>query len=111
MASQQKTVDFILDQVANAGSVSARKMFGEYTIYCGGKVVALVCDDRLFVKPTVEGRKHIGDVEEAPPYPGAKPCLVVPEEMWDDAPWMIKLIQLTAAGLPAPKPKNPRKAK
>jgi hypothetical protein len=25
---------------------------GEYAIYCNGKVVALVCDNQLFVKPT-----------------------------------------------------------
>jgi len=25
-------------------------MFGEYALYCGDKVVALVCDDQLFVK-------------------------------------------------------------
>ncbi len=52
MASSQGTVDFIVEQMASAGTVSARKMFGEYGIYCDGKMVALVCDDRLFVKPT-----------------------------------------------------------
>lgn len=30
-------------------------MFGEYAIYSNGKVAALVCDDRLFVKPTLAG--------------------------------------------------------
>lgn len=56
MASSQGTVDFIVEQTAAAGTVSARKMFGEYGIYCDGRIVALVCDDRLFVKPTPEGR-------------------------------------------------------
>lgn len=109
MASQQTTVDFIVDGIAKAGRVSSRQMFGEYTIYCDGKVVALVCEDRLFVKPTEAGRKHIGDVEEAPPYTGAKPCFVVPADMWDDASWMTELIKLTTAALPTPKPKKPRK--
>ena len=45
MASQQGTVDFIVEQMARAGAVSARKMFGEYGIYCDGKMVALVCGD------------------------------------------------------------------
>jgi len=69
MASQQRTTDYIVEQIATAGSVSARKMFGEYGIYCDGKLVALVCDDQLFVKPTKAGRAHIGKVREAPPYP------------------------------------------
>lgn len=111
MTSQQKTIDFIVGRIAKAGSVSARKMFGEYTIYCDGKVVALVCDDRLFVKPTDAGRKHIGDVEEAPPYKGAKPCFIVAEDYWDDRAWMTKLFKLTTAELPEPKPKKPGKTK
>lgn len=60
MASQQSTVDFILEQIAAAGSVSAKKMFGEYGIYCDGKMVALVCDDQLFIKPTLAGKAFIG---------------------------------------------------
>ena len=41
MASNKTTVDFILDQIAAAGAVSAKKMFGEYGIYCDAKIVAL----------------------------------------------------------------------
>jgi TfoX/Sxy family transcriptional regulator of competence genes len=71
MASTQRNVDFVLEQMAEAGDVSTRKMFGEYAIYCRGKVVALFCDDQLFVKPTDAGRAFLGKVKEAPPYPGA----------------------------------------
>jgi TfoX/Sxy family transcriptional regulator of competence genes len=73
MASQQRTADYVVEQIAAAGSVSARKMFGEYGVYCDGKMVALICDDQLFVKPTKGGRTFLGKVREAPPYPGAKP--------------------------------------
>lgn len=73
MASQQSTVDFIVEQIGGAGRVSARKMFGEYGIYCDGKMVALVCDDQLYIKPTAAGRAYIGDVTEGAPYPSAKP--------------------------------------
>ena len=41
-------------------------MFGEYAIYCDGKVTALVCDNQLFVKPMEAGRSFIGEVVEAP---------------------------------------------
>ncbi len=102
MASQQRTVDFIVEQIAKAGKVSARKMFGEYGIYCDGKMVALVCDDQLFLKPTTGGRAYIGNVSEAPPYKGAKPCFLVPGDQWDDADWLTKLIAISAAELPTP---------
>ncbi|MBN3799505.1 TfoX/Sxy family protein [Burkholderia sp. Ac-20392] len=102
MASSQSTVDFIVEQMAAAGTVSARKMFGEYGIYCDGKMAALVCDDRLFVKPTPEGRAFLGTCEEDSPYPGAKPHLVISGERWDDREWLSALIRITAAQLPVP---------
>jgi TfoX/Sxy family transcriptional regulator of competence genes len=103
MASQQSTVDFILDQIRGAGAVHAKKMFGEYGVYCDGKMVALVCDDQLYVKPSDAGRIFVGDCEEASPYPGAKPCLLISGDRWDDAEWLTRLIALSAAALPAPK--------
>lgn len=106
MATEQKIVDFILEQVADAGDVSARKMFGEYALYCQGKVVALICDDQLFVKPTKAGKAFIGETVEAPPYTGAKPSYLISEDKWDDAEWLAELIRLTAAELPLPKPKK-----
>lgn len=110
MASRQDTVDFLMDQIARAGRVSAKKMFGEYAIYCGGKVVALVCDDQLFLKPTVAGRTLVGKVREGSPYPGAKPHFVIDGDLWEDADWMADLIRATAKELPAPKPKPKKKA-
>ena len=107
MASDPKTVEFILDQLAAAGSdVSAKKMFGEYGLYLDGKMAAMVCDDQLFVKPTAEGRAFTGPIEEAPPYPQAKPCLLIDGDRWDDADWLAELLRITAAALPAPKPKK-----
>lgn len=102
MASQQRIVDYIVEQIAQAGKVSARKMFGEYGIYCDGKMVALVCDDRLFVKPTAGGHAHIGRIREASPYPGAKPCFLIAGDLWDDADWLANLIRISVAELPAP---------
>lgn len=107
MASDQGTVDFILDQISEAGTVIAKKMFGEYAIYVDGKVAAMVCDNRLFVKPTAAGRAHIGDAVEGSPYPGAKPCFLI-EDRIDDREWLSELIRVTAKELPEPKPKKKR---
>jgi TfoX/Sxy family transcriptional regulator of competence genes len=109
MSSLQTTVDFILEQISAAGNVSARKMFGEFGVYCDGKIVALICNDQLFVKPTSAGRAFLGEVVEAPPYEGAKPSLLIDNNRWDEAEWMTELIRVTAQDLPAPKAKKPKK--
>lgn len=110
MGSKQGTVDYLADQMGRAGAISSRKMFGEYGLYCGSKFVAVVCDDQLYMKPTLAGRAWMGGkVEEAPPYPGAKPWLVVDGERWDDSAWLSQLAAVTAAELPEPKPKPKKK--
>jgi TfoX/Sxy family transcriptional regulator of competence genes len=106
MATRASAVEFILERSAGAGAVSAKKMFGEYGIFCDGKMVALVCDDRLFIKSTSAGRAYAGELAEAPPYPGAKPCLLVPGEKWDNAEWLATLMRISAAELPVPKPRK-----
>lgn len=110
MSSNPQTVAFIVDQAGGAaGGVAARPMFGEVGLYLEGKLVALVCDDQLFVKPTSGGRAFAPDASEAAPYPGAKPCLLIDAERCDDGPWLKDLLRRTAAELPLPKPKNKRK--
>ena len=107
MASKEETVDFILDQIKSAVSISAKKMFGEYAIYSNNKVVALVCDDMLFIKPTISGKSFIGQADEQPPYPGAKNYYLVSGDLWEDSEWLSELIKITQEELPAPKPKKP----
>jgi DNA transformation protein len=106
MATDQRTIDFLADQITAAGNIRSRKMFGEYAIYCDEKVVALVCDDQLFIKPTAAGRTFLGTPAEAPPYPGAKPYFRIPEDRWDDHEWLTRLVRLTADALPLPKPQR-----
>jgi TfoX/Sxy family transcriptional regulator of competence genes len=105
LASRQSIVDYIVGQLEPA-QASARKMFGEYGIYCGGKMAALVCDDALYVKPTAAGRAFLGDCEEGQPYPNAKPHFLIAAERWDDAEWLSRLILLTAFELSAPQKKR-----
>ena len=108
MASNQSIVDLMAERMAGAGVITTRKMFGEHAIYCGTKLVALVCDDRLFVKPTPAGRAFIGTPVEAPPYPGAKPSFLI--EDWERAEWLSELVRRTEAALPQPAPRKPRRA-
>lgn len=104
MGSKQSTADYIADQMSGAGTITSKKMFGEFAIYLDGKIFALVADDLLYVKPTESGRKLLGSPTEAPPYPGAKNHFLIPGDRWDDAEFLSELAQVTARELPAPKP-------
>lgn len=110
MASDTTFMAYVLDQIGQAGQVSSRKMFGEYAVYCDGKVVALVCDNQFYLKPTVAARALLGVVTEAPPYPGAKPYWLMSEQL-DEQQLMANLVRLTASELPLPKTKPAKVAK
>jgi TfoX/Sxy family transcriptional regulator of competence genes len=105
MASDLSFIEFIADQLQSAGKISYRKMFGEYAVYCDSKVVALICDNALFIKPTDAGRIYIGEVIEAQPYPGAKLYFLI-EDKFEDREWISELVRITAEELPLPKPKK-----
>jgi len=109
MATRQDTVDFLLEQLGSLQGVSARKMFGEFALYVGPKVVALICDDQLFVKPTNAGRALIGDPVDGFAYPGAKASFLIAGDLWDDGDWLCELIRKTESEVPLPKPKKPKK--
>ena len=108
MASDLSFVEFVVDQIENAGVIAFRKMFGEYAVYSDRKVVALICDNQLFIKPTEGGRSFIGNVVEAPPYSGAKLSFLI-EDKIEDRDWISNLIKITAKELPEPKPKKKKR--
>ena len=105
MASTPQFVEFIVEQLNVSGHVVARKMFGEYALYWGDKLFALICDNKLYVKPAAAGRAFLPEVVEAAPYPGAKPSLLI-EEGLEDRDWLKELVSLTVEELPQPKPKK-----
>lgn len=108
MASNQNFVDFVLEQIENAGEITAKKMFGEYGVYADGKLFGLICDNKLFVKPTQAGREFIGNVVEAPPYKGAKPSFLI-EDKIEDRAWLSELVRISVEELPMPTPKKKKK--
>ena len=107
MATRQSTIDYILDQLAGAGDVSARKMFGGYALYCDSKVVALVCNDILYVKITEQGKNFVGSsFKEGYAYDGAKVSIMIDDDKIEDHEWLSELIRITTDNLPLPKPKK-----
>jgi TfoX/Sxy family transcriptional regulator of competence genes len=103
MATDERTIELLLERIAPAGEVAARKMFGEYGIYCDGRFIGVVCDDQFHLKPTGPGMAEAPELELAPAYPGARPSMVVPAERWDDEAWLVALVQTTARNVPPPK--------
>ncbi len=110
MGSDLDFVEFVTDQIAEDCGMTFKKMFGEYALYSKGKIVALICDNQLFIKPTDAGREYIGDYVEAPPYPGAKNSLLIQGQV-ENSEWLSELIRRTEKELPRPKVKKKRQKK
>jgi TfoX/Sxy family transcriptional regulator of competence genes len=106
MGTRADTIAHLLDAL-DPLPLSARKMFGEYALYLDSKVVALVCDDLLYLKPTTGALATLPDCPTGPPYPGAKPYLLVTDAL-DDPDRVISALKTIAADLPTPKPKKPK---
>ena len=109
MSSKIEFVEYVAEQCRGAGGITYKKMFGEYGLYCNGKIFALVCDDRFFVKITDEVKAYYPDLPEQPPYDGAKNYFLV--ENVDDREFLTELVTATYNALPEPKPKKPKKPK
>lgn len=108
MASDLNFVEYVAGQLDDLEPVRYRAMFGEYAVYFNDKVVGLICDNQLFVKPTQAGRDFIGEVEEAPPYPGAKPAFLIADKL-DDREWLCQLFRVSEPELKKPKPRKKKK--
>ena len=105
MASDQNFVDFVTDKIQNVGTITAKKMFVEYGIYSDGKLFGVICDNKLFVKPTIKGREFIGNPTELSAYKGAKPSFLI-EDKVEDSKWLSDIVKITLDGLPEPKIKK-----
>ena len=104
MASNSDFVQYIADQCGGAGEITTRKMFGDYGIYCDGKIFGLICDDRFFVKPTEAGRQLLRTRETRKPYDGAKDYFYLADV--DARDYLSALVRETCRHLPAPKKKK-----
>lgn len=106
MASNLSFLEYVLDQASGAGKMTYKKMFGEYGIYCNGKIVGVICDNVFYVKKTQAGTVVCSKLEEGFPYKGAKPHFVC--DFVDDRKTFERFIEATFEELPEPKPKKQR---
>lgn len=107
MASTKEFLQFVLEQLSSLEDVSVRPMMGEYVLYCCGKVVGGVYDDRLLLKPTKSALALMPHAQKDLPYEGAKEMLVADV---DNAELTCRTVAAIAADLPAPKPKRKKES-
>ena len=101
MASGREYLDFILDQLSGLDDISWKAMMGEYIIYCGGKIVGGIYDDRFLVKLTKSAVQMMPDADHELPYEGAKEMLLVDDV--ENRTFLAALISAVAGDLPEPK--------
>ena len=101
--SNADLVQYIIEQASQAGEVRARKMFGDYCLYCNDKPVGLICDDYLYLKPLkqLDSVLREDDQQMRPPYDGAKPHYVITDV--DDADYVSLLVKTVVENLPSKK--------
>lgn len=107
MASHPDFVAYVAGQLREAGSIRARKMFGEYGLYCDGVFFAVICDDQFFVKITPEGEAAFPGLPKAPAYDGARDSFLI--EDVENRALMTELVRVTCGALKRRPAKNGRK--
>lgn len=103
MASNQEFVEFVCDQLSDAGMISYRKMFGEYGLYCNGKFFAVILDNQLFIKVTDEVKAMHPDLPIAHRYGAGNHFLI---EDAENREMLTELVTATCEALPEPKMKK-----
>ena len=109
MTTSAATIAHILDTL-HPLALTHRRMFGEYALYLDGIVVAFVCDDTLFIKPTPAALALLPDTERSPAYPGSKDYIVGSATL-DDPDLCTRALRAVASDAPPPKPKKPKPTK
>lgn len=107
MATSLDFAEYVCEQITGVGEITVKKMFGEYGLYCNGKIIGLICDNQLFIKKTEEGAKLLKEPFEAPPYPSAKPYFLI--DNLEDREELIPFLQATYEALPWQKPRRKKK--
>ncbi|MBQ1474467.1 MAG: TfoX/Sxy family protein [Ruminococcus sp.] len=104
MSSSKEYLNYILEQLNEADEISHRAMMGEYILYCQGKVIGGIYDDRFLIKPTEHAKKMMPKAAYELPYEGAKEMLLV--DNVEDKAFLAQLVNGVADELPAPKKKK-----
>lgn len=104
MASSREYLEYLLEQLSVLEGITYRAMMGEYILYCQGKIIGGVYDNRFLVKSTSAARRLMPNSPLEPPYEGAKEMLLVREVK--NREFLTQLVTTIIQDLPAPKKKK-----
>jgi DNA transformation protein len=110
-------VEFVMEQFAPLGTITARSMFGGYTLYCEGIPFALIASEAVYLK--VDDQNHaqfeVRGLQAFKPYadkPGVMQYFQIPPEIFEDdqalRAWGGPAIEAGWRALAKKKPKNIR---
>lgn len=109
MASSPEYVQYVAAQLSGAGSITYKKLFGEYGLWCQGKFFGTVEDNQFYVKMTEAGHALLPDAEPVAPH-GGRPGMYLVEEL-EDREDLARLVLATCSQLPEAAPSGKRKKK
>ena len=104
MATGKQYINYLCEQLNSLDGIVFRPMMGEYLLYFKGRLAGGVYDERLLIKPVPAAKSYMPDAEEAIPYEGAKPMLLV--DNTDDKDFLCGLFTAIYDELPQPKIKK-----
>jgi len=107
MPTSSATIAHVLDTFPEL-RLTAKKMFGEAALYLDGTVVAFLCDDTLFLKPTRSALALLPALPRGPAYPGSKDYIIA-TELLDDPDLCTRAFRAVQSDAPPPKPRKARK--
>ena len=103
MASHQDFVDYVAEQLREAGTIRSRKMFGEYMVYLNDRPVLLVCDNTVFVKRLPELADLMKSAPTGVPYSGSKEHYILDMDDTERATAVLAVLERVT---PLPKPRK-----
>ena len=104
MATGKEYINYLEEQLSSLDGIVFRPMMREYLLYFRGRLAGGVYDERLLIKPVPSAKEFMPDAEEAIPYEGAKPMLLV--DNTDDRQYLCGLFTAIYDDLPEPKIKK-----
>ena len=95
MPKTNEFCDYVADRLAPLGTVTYRYMFGGYAIYLEGLLIAIVDDDRLWLRADEETvgdyeARGIGAFRPDPSKPGTMPYYQVPDDVFEDQDELLR---------------------
>lgn len=106
MACSLDFIEFVSSQIAAAGTVRCRKMFGGYIVYVDEKPVIIVCDNIPYVKEHEAIKSMMSSAERGFPYEGAKEHYILDVSKTDFA---VNVVKALVEVLPYPKSRKKNK--